>query len=1370
MLPATADGYTYQEQDNDDKSSSSRPSLTPSNISSLMVGPELDPQHCFLSEGSATLLPEPLGEEEAAHHAQFVGTCKEEDARLGAYLHRLVTALAPVLELLHAYSSLLREELGLDPEEYLQKSVVRKWMSVLEGQQGRMQLLDSLCSALMAAAAAGGGMDGDKTSSLSFLPSSLEGWAAVEEGPEEAMEKVWPSWQRSGADAKGSGERLRQAQTQMERAQTLQTALRGAIERRQVLVKEEGRQDEVQRVRHDQQQRQQLQQQQQGGEKELEMAKEALKSAMRTLCKASNLTPLPEAIRTQAHRQQQQQQGNMHRFLLDVMEGPLNSAWQQMKNLGGGEGSMQPLCNSICPHERRAAVLREVQGVIAQVEVATNEVLVPVLGRVEEGLQGGALRERMGRLRTETLMTLRKIWHTMTEKNEIEALVGALTSRGGEERGRGTERSFLSAFAEVAAEAQALHKQWQRGKEQVLAAVALRAEQHIRSEQAREADALASSLSSLSFSSPIHFSASTAEDWATWQAQVRMLEEKWSKIIESPGVSSTASRRLVMFVESCFDRVEEAHVLASALRPSSFSSSTVQHAVAEGVQGVPESWPWLGKEIDVVYILLERVRTAAQAAAAWTDLDEQEMKGRPEGEKKEEEETQQQQRQQRREEIVGNALADSLEQLLGVAVGVPLRLLARSLVDRVIRVMAVSAPDVLNGAISTSGMASWDPETSVAINATVDVEKSPATRWQDWVNAFKAAAAAALATDNNSYSSYRAGTQALSRTLTLTQSLNDFQASMLESAEAVAQAKEVETSLNRSIRRLEWEFDGDFHFFASATSSGGSAGGLSIPPHFYVSSSTPAQSRSFFLQSLSGALVHLSQVLSTQPQRHFQLQNHPQFHQQQHYRKQQQHQLEQFGAGYFPHYSTAPASTDEGSQRVQAWQEKMKEIVCRASDTVATKRRSLSSSSTALSAWESKARAFASLLEKINQGAQAALGAAEGLLDFEESRPDMRWILPQTDAHDIALCRLVSHHQAAFAVVLGKRKALAACLKKVSEAKGQMAALEKEANVLGRKIMEVGQKRRAWMQAEHARQGRIKEGLRYLAAELRDRPSTSFQYGASPSPPSKGSSTMSNMGTRLIDIGMLKAVVRATYFFSSSSAPRVALSALRQVHDDAQSLLQSVHALETEAGAVAVMLESSCGGSTNERSQQQEGYAEEEQRPEAWAAALESMFEGLEGMGGEAHIQALGERFQTCVEELQDLAKDADDAAALLGACGIEGGEGREDQEEEEEEDEEDQVEEENDQRGDDKGRRQEDNVILPSPHSLGCNLAILHPSVAAVKALRKVQDRLEGRGESSNGGVTKALGVNEQVDAWVREATDPDRLCVLFEGWMPFL
>ena len=80
---------------------------------------------------------------------------------------------------------------------------------------------------------------------------------------------------------------------------------------------------------------------------------------------------------------------------------------------------------------------------------------------------------------------------------------------------------------------------------------------------------------------------------------------------------------------------------------------------------------------------------------------------------------------------------------------------------------------------------------------------------------------------------------------------------------------------------------------------------------------------------------------------------------------------------------------------------------------------------------------------------------------------------------------------------------------------------------------------------------------------------------------------------------------------------------------DAQFLLQSVHALDAEAGAVAVMLESSCGSSNT---QQREGGAEEEQRPEAWAAALESMLEGLEGMGGEAHIQGLGEKFLTCIE------------------------------------------------------------------------------------------------------------------------------------------
>jgi len=530
-----------------------------------------------------------------------------------------------------------------------------------------------------------------------------------------------------------------------------------------------------------------------------------------------------------------------------------------------------------------------------------------------------------------------------------------------------------------------------------------------------------------------------------------------------------------------------------------------------------------------------------------------------------------------------------------------------------------------------------------------------------------------------------------------------------------------------------------------------------MPPSFYMPYTAPAQSRGFLLQSLSGALAHLSQVLSAEQQ-------------QQHYHHQQQQQ-QQFGGGLFPPFSAAPASVDEGARRVQAWQEKVEEIVRRAGRSTATSnRRSLSSSSSALSTWERKARALASMLEKTNQGARAALGAAEGLLDLEESRPDMRWILPQTDAQDASLCGLVSHHQAALAVVLGKRKALAACLGEVGEAKGQMAALEKEANALGRKMMEVGQKRRAWMQEEHGRQRQVKEGLRYLAAELRDRPSASSVPGASSSPPAKGSSSSSssNTGTRLLDVGMLKAVVRATHSSSFSSAPRAASSALQQVHDDAQFLLQSVHALEAEAGAVAVMLESSCGGSTSDPSQG----AEEEQRPEAWAAALESMLEGLEGMGGEAQIQALGDKFRTCIEELQDLAEDANDAAALVGAGGEEGGEGGEDQEEEDEEEEEveDQVEGEEEHGNAKTGGKEEKTAELP-PHSPSPNVAVLHPSTAAVGALRKVQAKLEGRSGSSSGGDgARALGVNEQVDAWVREATDPNRLCVLFEGWMPFL
>ena len=54
--------------------------------------------------------------------------------------------------------------------------------------------------------------------------------------------------------------------------------------------------------------------------------------------------------------------------------------------------------------------------------------------------------------------------------------------------------------------------------------------------------------------------------------------------------------------------------------------------------------------------------------------------------------------------------------------------------------------------------------------------------------------------------------------------------------------------------------------------------------------------------------------------------------------------------------------------------------------------------------------------------------------------------------------------------------------------------------------------------------------------------------------------------------------------------------------------------------------------------------------------------------------------------------------------------------------------------------------------------------NVYAVGVLRKVRQKIEGR----DGGGVK-MSVAEQVDQTIRDATNTDRLCVMYEGWTPW-
>ncbi|EWM21711.1 serine threonine-protein kinase smg1-like protein [Nannochloropsis gaditana] len=1391
LLPAngSAKGAVYElERDEGD----------PFSIAPGLLGRGLQPQYCLLSRGASSLLPPPVGEEECAYHDQFIEACRSEDARLGKYLRVLETALERVLEPMRAYSSLVRDTLSIEPDEYVGRSLTRRWLRVVGAQQERMRLLITFSSTMESSAAAdSGGGDGGI---LSCGPS-IAGWAMVEAGPEEALEEVWPAWQRPRAGMKANEERLRRAEADTAWADNLQAALRVAVERREALVSEESchRESEGRGTSFDARKRREQQ------DKDLEAAKDRLKVAVRALCKASNLAPISEGKRNHARLHQVYEQRAMHRFLLERVVSPLDSTWGWMRSLENFEVEVASTpSNGVV--DRRAGLVKEIQRRLSHLEVLVKEVLVPGIGRVEEEIKRGNTGERLTALRTETLATLRRVY-SLAERNEIQALVGALSrqERGGENctaQGQviGKENEHGSSFAEVTADAKLLYEAWQRGKEMVLDAVGKRAQQLVESELVGDADSLAASFSSLSLIDTLSLPASTRDAWTAWRKQVEDLEAACKALLASPSVSTLPLRRLGMFVEGIFDRLEKADFWSQALRPPPFSAAARSDFVGEGVQGVPEYWPWLGEGTATSMLQLERILTTSQVMTVWMHQEESSGESGERGEIDSSHARTQGGRTEWRVAALDRLLADSMQRLLSITVGVPVRLATRSLVDRVMRVLGVSAPDLLERVASTREVQQ--------VAAPHLVEVSPRARWKSLIGAFDAYASSQATTaatqDVDSASApYSAACQALATVSELVQSLAVQEASSLAAAEAMRKAEEMESTLARSLTRLEWDLDGDFQVLAAAKSVGVTvlgAEGLLASSAIYVPHTPPSQRRSFLLQCLAGAVVTLAQVLSVERSDLW-----DQAEEERGEEKAPASFLAPSTKGsdnvsppsFVPSFlsNARPASRDESSRHLDAWLKRKQDLMRLARGNKGSTNsggRSLSSDE-ALVEWDSKTKALVSCVEAASTGARAILLAAEGVLDFERSRVDMRGVEPGTDSQDAALWALVSQHQGALAPVIEKRKAQAGCLREMGRAKADMAVLEREANAVDRRMVEMGERRRAWMEEEHVIQADVRTSLRRLAAELRDCPSSCLSSPPThPEPPPlpsaqepssrTWSSSTGSAGARLLDVGMLKSIVRATQA-STSTASREASVLLRRVHEDALFLLRSTQALEAEAGALAFLLESSCiapgdgqkdesgrGGSSN----QQGPPVDELTGPEAWATALESLLEGVESMGGEDHVLGLAGKFGACLEELEDLAEDANDAAKVAVAKNGEGSETEDSVSEPEEEEEDKEIGGKGQEKIDKMGCDRRNEELRTGEHLPMYDVPDTereHPSPAALGALRKVQAKIEGRSVGNNADdPRKALEIRQQVDKWIREATDPDRLCVLFEGWMPFV
>jgi hypothetical protein len=1370
----------------------------PFSIAPGLLGRGLQPQYCLLSRGASSLLPPPVGKEECAYHDKFVKACQSEDSRLGKYLRDLETALERVLEPMRAYSSIVRDTLSIDPDEYVGRSLTRRWLRVVGGQQERMRLLNALSSAMESSAAAdSGGGDGG------ILPCgpSIAGWAMVEAGPEEALEEVWPAWQRPRAGMKANEGRLRRAEADTARADNLQGALRVAVERREALMIEESchRESEGRGISFDARNCQEQQ------EKDLEAAKDRLKVAVRALCKASNLAPISAGKRNHARLHQVYEQRAMHRFLLERVVSPLDSTWGWMRSLENFEVEVASTpSNGVV--DRRAGLVKEIQRRLWHLEVLIKDVLVPGIGRVEEDIKRGNTGERLTALRTETLATLQRVY-SLAGKNEIQALVGALSrqERGGENcTAQGQviekEKEQASSLAEVTADAKLLYEAWQGGKEIVLDAVGKRAQQLVGSELAGDADSLAASFSSLSLIDTLSLQASTRETWTAWRKQVEDLEAACKAILASLSVSTLPLRRLGMFVEGIFDRLEKADFLSQALRPPPLSAAARSDFVVEGVQGVPEYWPWLGEGTATSVLQLERILTISQVMTVWMHQEERRGETGERGEIDSSHARAQGARTEWRVAALDRLLADSMQRLLSIAVGVPVRLATRSLVDRVMRVLGVSAPDLLERVASTREVEE--------VAAPHLVEVSPRIRWKSWIGAFDASASSQATTaatqDVGSASApYSEACQALATVSELVQSLAVLEASSLAAAEAMRKAEEMESTLARSLTCLEWDLDGDFQVLAAAKSVGVTvlgAEGLPASSAIYVPHTPPSQRRSFLLQCLAGAVVTLAQVLSVersdlwaQAEEERGAEKAPEGFLAPSANGSDNFPPPSFASSFF--LNARPASRDESFRRLDAWLKRKQDLMRLARGNKGSTKSGgrFLSSEEALVEWDSKTKALVSCVEAANTGARAILLAAEGVLDFERSRVDMRGVEPGTDSQDAALWALVSHHQGALAPVIEKRKAQASCLREMGRAKADMAVLEREANAVDRRKVEMGEKRRAWMEEEHVIQADVRTSLRRLAAELRDLPSSCLSSPpthADPSPlpsaqePSSRtwSSSTGSAGARLLDVGMLKSIVRATQA-STSAASREASVLLRRVHEDALFLLRSTQALEAEARALAFLLESSCiapgdgqkdksgrGG----RSNQQGPPVDELRGPEAWAAALESLLEGVESMGVEDHVLGLAGKFGAYLEELEDLAEDVNDAAKVAVAKNGEGSETEDSVSEPEEEEEDKEI----------GGKGQEKTYKIRCDRrneelKTGEHLPMYdvpdtereHPSPAALGALRKVKSKIEGRSVGNNADEPrKALEIRQQVDKWIREATDPDRLCVLFEGWMPFV
>jgi hypothetical protein len=382
--------------------------------------------------------------------------------------------------------------------------------------------------------------------------------------------------------------------------------------------------------------------------------------------------------------------------------------------------------------------------------------------------------------------------------------------------------------------------------------------------------------------------------------------------------------------------------------------------------------------------------------------------------------------------------------------------------------------------------------------------------------------------------------------------------------------------------------------------------------------------------------------------------------------------------------------------------------------------------------WGSKARAALALVTKGLQLAKSLITAAQGILALEQGRKDARHHVASLDSLEASLQGLVSQHEGS-----------------VQEAR----RLRCEAAGVEAQVREAAQREHARAQERRealARRQRIEEGkARYSLLPPTSQaagPQGEHKVGLGREEAARLKAALGEGG--LGDVtAMVQALIGSHGKTSHGTRERSALLGKRG-RALARALLKEATCLTPHLQRLSEALEPLCEASSGE----------------AGAEAMEGLMAALDQGAQSCDLQVgvwLSSRVvvggRRMVERCLRLGHVADKAGRIKQQRPQQPG-SQEQEEEESEEESEDEEEGEEDE--EEESSSEEEEGAAPEGRAMdhAAHGAEAFPSPIALGVAKRMGAKLEGGG-----------GVGEQVESLVAQATAPDRLCVMYEGWTPW-